>query len=836
SDGNDKVIIKGKPHLGLWYPKDSPFNLVAYSESDYAGASLDRKSTTGGCQFLGCRLISWQCKKQTVVATSSTKAEYIVAASCCVQVLWIQNQLLDYSFGLTMQVAQRSMKSLKRNLHDKVVAVKPTLRAVSTKFVKKVNDVPRLQALVDRKKVIITEATIREALRLDDAKRINCLPNEEIFTELSRMGVGKGFSGVETPLFKGMIVAQQANEGAASVDVDAIPAAAEPSIPSPTPTTQPPPPSQKLPFASQVIPTLPPLPIADPSSSPQQQQQPSQPTHDAEISIDLLHTLLETCTTLTRKVEALEQDKVAQALEIIKLKKRVKQLERKNKLKVSGLRRLRKGEIIANMDADEDVTLKDVADVEKDAEIEENADVQGRQAESQAQIYKIDLNMLTSATITVATTLITVATLTSATSAVRRRKVVIRDPEETATPSIIIHSEPKSKDKGKGIMVEEPKPLKKQVQIEQDKAYARELEAELNKNIIGMMNGSVFGAVAGECQPKNHDYYHEQNSCYDSNSIGFDQSQPQQYTVNHPIFSAHHDLLGSQKKLNMTLTTVTEQMTQLTSMCEMACQIIQKKQEEKHIEEEQVAKAQNWKLPVCYDDDDDEEGYNSLNDNIISELPSYSAVTPTKPIDSLSMGDKHLNTIPATESDEFIKSCIENLVPNPSESKGENGCDVPADFTTFSNVLFDDDYDSDSSDDQSLSDEDVPEKIYSNPLFDEEIIPMEIDQHPLMLRIDETDCHPEKEIRLAKILLYDNSSPRPLEEIISDNSNADIKSFSPSPIPNEDSDSHMEEIDLYFNPDDQMSPGIEDDDDDSERDILILEELLDNYSLSLPTN
>nr|GEV30540.1 hypothetical protein [Tanacetum cinerariifolium] len=88
--------LKGKPHLGLWYPKDSPFDLVAYSDSDYAGASLDRKSTTGGCQFLGSRLISWQCKKQTVLATSSTEAEYIAAASCCAQVLWIQNQLLDY--------------------------------------------------------------------------------------------------------------------------------------------------------------------------------------------------------------------------------------------------------------------------------------------------------------------------------------------------------------------------------------------------------------------------------------------------------------------------------------------------------------------------------------------------------------------------------------------------------------------------------------------------------------------------------------------------------------------------------------------------------------------
>nr|GEV03033.1 uncharacterized mitochondrial protein AtMg00810-like [Tanacetum cinerariifolium] len=75
--------LKGKPHLGLWYPKDSPFNLVAYTYSDYTGASLDRKSTIGGCQFLGFRLISWRCKKQTVVATSSTEAEYVAAASYC---------------------------------------------------------------------------------------------------------------------------------------------------------------------------------------------------------------------------------------------------------------------------------------------------------------------------------------------------------------------------------------------------------------------------------------------------------------------------------------------------------------------------------------------------------------------------------------------------------------------------------------------------------------------------------------------------------------------------------------------------------------------------------
>nr|GFB97767.1 hypothetical protein [Tanacetum cinerariifolium] len=100
--------LKGKPYLGLWYPKDSSFDLVAYLDSDYAGASLDRKSITRGCQFRGCRLISWQCKKQTVVATSSTEAEYVATASGCAQVLWIQNQFLDYGvlgFELTMQVA-----------------------------------------------------------------------------------------------------------------------------------------------------------------------------------------------------------------------------------------------------------------------------------------------------------------------------------------------------------------------------------------------------------------------------------------------------------------------------------------------------------------------------------------------------------------------------------------------------------------------------------------------------------------------------------------------------------------------------------------------------------
>ncbi|GJT41646.1 putative ribonuclease H-like domain-containing protein [Tanacetum coccineum] len=91
--------LKGQTKLDLWYPKDSPLILEVFSDSDYACASLDRKSTIGGCQFLGSKLISWQCKKQTVVANSTTEAEYIVASHCCGQVLWIQNQMLDYGFN-----------------------------------------------------------------------------------------------------------------------------------------------------------------------------------------------------------------------------------------------------------------------------------------------------------------------------------------------------------------------------------------------------------------------------------------------------------------------------------------------------------------------------------------------------------------------------------------------------------------------------------------------------------------------------------------------------------------------------------------------------------------
>nr|GFB09089.1 hypothetical protein [Tanacetum cinerariifolium] len=222
-----------------------------------------------------------------------------------------------------------------------------------------------------------------------------------------------------------------------------------------------------------------------------------------------------------------------------------------------------------------------------------------------------------------------------------------------------------------------------------------------------------------------------------------------------------------------------------------------------------------------------------------AQLYSAIAITldlPTmEPEDSLRMGDEHLDTIPETESEEFIN---------------EN---------------------------ESFFNEDISKKIYSNPLFDEEIISIKIDLHHfnaesdliesllnhdssiisssskidsfldefagklILLKsippgIGKADCDLEEEIHLIEIFLYDNSSPRPLEEFISKIFDAAIESFSPFPIPVEDSDSFMKEIDLTLTPDDSMPPGIENDDYESVGDVLILEEFLSNDSLSLAEN
>nr|GEY57389.1 putative ribonuclease H-like domain-containing protein [Tanacetum cinerariifolium] len=414
-------------------------------------------------------------------------------------------------YGLHQALRACSIKyALTVNLNIYVSYIK---QFWTTVVVKKVNDVIRLQALVDKKKVVVSEATIHEALCLDDAEGVECLPNKEIFAELARMGYekpstkftfykaffssqwkflihtilqcmsakrtswnefsssmasaaiclssGKGFSRVETPLFEGMLIAQHvaeegdagvhgeevnagdATEGDVSVVNNEVPTVAEePSIPSPTPPTPPPQPSQDIPSTSQVQPTPPQSPQAQlPSPQPQ-----PQPTQDAGIPMTLLQDLMDICTALSKRVEHLELNKIAQALEITKLKRRVKKLERGNKERM-----------LADMDADVDVVFEEAKEEDKSepAEVQEVVDV--------FTTAKLITEVVTAASETIT-------------------GVVIRDSKESS-PSTIIPAKTKFKDKGKGILVEEPKPLKKQAQIEQDEQYARELEAKLNRTI-----------------------------------------------------------------------------------------------------------------------------------------------------------------------------------------------------------------------------------------------------------------------------------------------------------------------------------------------------------------
>ncbi|GKF25420.1 hypothetical protein Tco_0081314, partial [Tanacetum coccineum] len=194
------------------------------------------------------------------------------------------------------------------------------------------------------------------------------------------------------------------------------------------------------------------------------------------------------------------------------------------------------------------------------------------------------------------------------------------------------------------------------------------------------------------------------------------------------ILNAQNELLNSQNKL----------MEQMTSICDMAGQIMQKKEEEKRIAEEQAAKDRYRKIPICYDDDDDEESSIPLKDIITSGLLPCVAVTPIllteEPIDSLIMDDEHLDTISATKSDEVIKSSVENLVPIPSESEGisDGACDVslcdnPTPLEAFkdhSEIVVDSNDDSSSSDDDSLSSKDIEYVDASPP--DAEIVSLEV--------------------------------------------------------------------------------------------------------------
>nr|GEV03548.1 hypothetical protein [Tanacetum cinerariifolium] len=272
---------------------------------------------------------------------------------------------------------------------------------------------------------------------------------------------------------------------------------------------------------------------------------------------------------------------------------------------------------------------------------------------------------------------------------------------------------------------------------------------------------------------------------YNSNSLGFDQTQPPQFLVIHPPpQETSIEILPDQENAINYVQTFLRKFNRISFFETPKVLLLawdrffkiedafgNKQYKPKDIQEfelfndvqnihEELAEYINtpgWNRPAFYNNvDDDDEDYSI-------------AITPDFLItDSLFMGDEHLDTIFEKDSDEFIKSSVEDLVPNP--------------------------------------------------------------------RIDEANCDFEKDIHLVERLLYDNSSPRPPKEFISDNSDNEIESFSPSPIPIKDNDSLMEEIDLSFTLDYLMPSGIEDDDYDSEMDILILEELLDNYSLSLSEN
>nr|GEV58904.1 hypothetical protein [Tanacetum cinerariifolium] len=406
-----------------------------------------------------------------------------------------------------------------------------------------------------------------------------------------------------------------------------------------------------------------------------------------------------------------------------------------------------------------------------------------------------------------------------------------------------------------------------------------------------------------QCQPMNQNI----------NSSGFDQIQPSRYPViHHPSQEMSEEILQAKENIMKSIQTFLKKFNRIyfREMPKVLSQawekffeiqhtqpddtneLLQKLLEDFQIISEELTEYINslsWNRLTFYNNDEEHSiQYKKYLENSSNAI---ALDLPTKESEySLSMEDEHLSTILKTESDELIKSSVKKLVPIPSKSEvtsdNECECDVPVKdesfriFTTFSNPLFDCNDDFTSSDDESLSNEDVSMenfKIYSNPLFDdEEIISTKIDPHflnaesnliesllnrdtlfdyspkfdfileeffgelahidPIPPGIEEADFDLEEEIRLVENLLYDNSSPRPPKELNAEITDTIVGSLSPSPIPVEDSDSQIEEIDLFLDTDDLMPPGSKNDDYDSEGDIHFLEELLRNDSLSLSKN
>nr|GFA12763.1 hypothetical protein [Tanacetum cinerariifolium] len=324
----------------------------------------------------------------------------------------------------------------------------------NTASVKRSGDVTRLQALVNKKKIVISEAVIHEILQLNDAEGV-------VLANMRR--VGKGFSMVETPLFEGMLaVGQPAEEGlvATQVQVDDVAAAA-------------------------------------PSS-------PQAPPQDAEF-LTQLQQVLNICFALSKHVENLENDNAAQKLVIVKLKARVKKLEKDNQIKSSKFRRLRKVGASRRVDSSDDMEDAEIYNLDLDHS-SKVLSMQEDDSEVQEVVEVVTTTKLITEVITAAASQVSAASTTiPAASAIvpaakptipaaaptvvaaytrRRKGVIIRDPEEELSLKTLVET-PKVKDKGKGILVETPKPLKKKDQIEMDAEYARKLQEEIDRDHDG---------------------------------------------------------------------------------------------------------------------------------------------------------------------------------------------------------------------------------------------------------------------------------------------------------------------------------------------------------------
>nr|GFA35615.1 retrovirus-related Pol polyprotein from transposon TNT 1-94 [Tanacetum cinerariifolium] len=423
---------------------------IALSDADHAGCQDTRRSTSGSVQFLGERLISWSSKRQKSAAISSTEAEYIALSGCCAQILWMRSQLSDYDLVFNKIPMYCDNKSAIALCCNNVQHSRSKHIDIRYHFIKEqveqgvielyfVNTEYQLADLFTKAlgRERIEFLTNKLGMRSFTPETLHKLLNED--DEYAKRTSWNEFSSA----IAYAVICLSTGDDTVVPGNDVH----EPSIPSPTLSTLPPQQSQDLPSTSQEA--------------------------------------LDAYAALTRRVKHLEYNKVAQAFEITKLKRRVKNMERGNKVKVLKLRRLKKvgtsqridslddtkiedasnqRRMIDELDRDEGVALMDDKEKEKKAE-----EAQEDEPEVHEVVDVVTTAKLITEVVTAASESVTAASTT----------IVAAKPQvPTATITIV-----PSKDKGKGIMVEEPKPLKKKQQVKMDEEYARKLHEELNKDI-----------------------------------------------------------------------------------------------------------------------------------------------------------------------------------------------------------------------------------------------------------------------------------------------------------------------------------------------------------------